>query len=171
MGKEIIQNISKLPVWRDDNSKFLDSDLEEVFSESEFEDEGVLAISDRGMKISKALTNRVDTFLSDDDQVRCFIENLEEEEYLTASEGDDSDSDYTDAEEDILDRDNEHSLSTHNSGYGRSVVSQIQAENNDDFLEKCCHLIGMTQPEENDQSIIADILKNSPKMAYGGGDD
>ena len=141
LGKESIQSISKLPVWRDDNSKFLDSDLEEVFSESEFEDEGVLAIGDRGMKISKALTNRVDTFLSDDDQVRCFIENLEEEEYLTASEGDDSDSDYTDAEEDILDSDNEDSLSTHNSGYGRSVVSQIQAENNDDFLEKCSHLI------------------------------
>ena len=40
------------------------------------------------MKISKALTNRVDTFLSDDDQVRRFIEDLEEEEYLTASEGD-----------------------------------------------------------------------------------
>ena len=166
LGKEGIQSASKLPVWRDDNSKFLDSYLEEVFSESEFEDERVLAISDRGMKISKALTNRVDAFLSDDDQVRSFIENLEEEEYLTASEGDDSDSDYTDAEEDILDSDNEDSLSTHNSSYGRSVVSQIQAENNDDFLEQCCHLIAMTQPEEDDQSIIADILKNSPKMAY-----
>ena len=166
LGKEGTQSASKLPVWRDEDSKFLDSDLEEVFSESEFEDEAVLAISDRGMKISKALTNRVDIFLSDDDQVKSFIEKLEEEEYLTASEGDDSDSDYSDAEEDILDSDNEDLLSTHNSDYGRSVVSQIQSENNDDFLEQCCHLIAMTQPEEDDQSIIADILKNSPKMTY-----
>ena len=62
------------------------------------------------MKISRALTNRGD--LSDDDQVRCFIEELEEEEYLTASNGDDSDVDYTDAEEDILDSDNKESSST-----------------------------------------------------------
>ena len=117
------------------------------------------------MKISKALANRVDTFLSDDDQVRSFIEDLEEEEYLTASDGDDSDADYSDAEEDILDSDNEDSLSTDTLGYGRSVVSQIQAENDDDFLAECCHLIAMTQPEEDDQSIIADILRNSPKMA------
>ena len=55
LGKECIQSTSKLPVWNEDNSKFLDSDLEEVFSESEFEDEEVLAVSDRGMKISKAL--------------------------------------------------------------------------------------------------------------------
>ena len=165
LGKERIQSASKLPVWNEDNSKFLDSDLEEVFSESEFEDEEILAISDRGMKISKALTNRVYTFLSDDDQVRRFIEDLEEEEYLTASEGDDSHVDYTDAEEDILDSDNEDSLSIDNSGYGRSVVSQIQAENDDDFLVECCHLIAMTQPEEDGQSIIADILRNSPKMA------
>ena len=108
------------------------------------------------MKISKVLTNRVDTFLSDDDQMRYFIEESEEE-YLTASDGDDSDVDCTDAEEDILDSDNEESLSTDNLGYGRSVVSQIQAENDDDFLEKCCHLIAMTQPEEDHQSIIADI--------------
>ena len=45
------------------------------------------------------------------------------------------------------------------------MVSQIQAEYGDDFLTECCHLIVMTQPEEDDQSIIADILKNSPKMA------
>ena len=51
LGKEHIQSTSKLPVWNEDNSKFLDSDLEEVFSESEFEDEEVLALSDRGMKI------------------------------------------------------------------------------------------------------------------------
>ena len=165
LGKERIQSTSKLPVWNEDNSQFLDSDLEEVFSESEFEDEDVLAVSDRGMKISKALTNRVDTFLSDDNQVRRFIVGLEEEEYLTASEGEDSDDDYTDAGEDILDSDNEDSLSTDNSGYGRSVVSQIQAENNDDFLAECCHLIAMTQPEEDDQSIIADIFKNSPRIA------
>ena len=74
-----------------DNSKFLDSDLEEVFSESEFEDEEVLAISDRGMKISKALTNRVDAFLSDENQMISFIESLEDEEYFTADEDDDSD--------------------------------------------------------------------------------
>ena len=91
--------------------------------------------------------------------------DLQEEEYLTASEGDDSDDDYTDAGEDILDSDNEDSLSTDNLSYGRSVVSQIQAENDDDFLAECCHLIAMTQPEEDDQSIIADIFKNSPRMA------
>ena len=140
--------------------------LEEVFSESEFEDEEILSISDRGMKISKALTNRVDTFLSDENQVKSFIESLEEEEYVTANEGDDSDVDYTDAEEDILDSDNEDSLSTDDLGYGRSVVSQIQAENDDDFLAECCHLIAMTQPEEDDQSIVADIVMNSPRMAY-----
>ena len=166
MGKERIQSTSKLPVWNEDNSKFLDSDLEEVFSVSEFEDEEVLALSDRGMKISKALTNRVDAFLSDEDQVRCFIEELEEEEYLTAEEDEDSDVDFFDAG-DALDSDNEDSLSTTNLGYGRSVVSQIEAENNDKFLEEVCHLIAMTQPEEDGQSIIADILKNSPKMTCG----
>ena len=166
LGKECIQSTSKLPVWNEDNSKFLDSDLEEVFSESEFEDEEVLALSDRGMKISKALTNRVDAFLSDEDQVRHFIEELEEEEYLTAEEDEDSDVDFFDAG-DALDNDNEDSLSTTNSGYGRSVVSQIQAENDDEFLEGVCHLIAMTQPEEDGQSILADILKNSPKMTCG----
>ena len=98
--------------------------------------------------------------------MKSFIESLEEEEYLTASESHDSDVDYTDAEEDILDSDNEDSLSTDDLGYGRSVVSQIQAENDDNFLAECCHLIAMTQPEEDDQSIVADIVMNSPRMAY-----
>ena len=133
-----------------------------VFSESEFEDEEVLALSDRGMKISKALTNRVDAFLSDEDQVIHFIEDLEEEEYLTAEENEDSDVDFFDVG-DALDNDNEDSLST----YGRSVVSQIQAENDDEFLKEVCHLIAMTQPEEDGQSILADILKNGPKMTCG----
>ena len=31
---ECIQSTSKLPVWNEDNYKFLDSDLEEIFSES-----------------------------------------------------------------------------------------------------------------------------------------
>ena len=44
LGKERIQSTSKLPVWKEDNSKFLDSDLEDIFSESEFEDEEVLAL-------------------------------------------------------------------------------------------------------------------------------
>ena len=162
LGKEHIQSTSKLPVWNEDNSKFLDSDLEEVFSESEFEDEEVLALSDRGMKISKALTNRVDAFLSDEDQVICFIEELEEEEYLTAEENEDSDVDFFDVG-DSLDNDNEELLST----YRRSVVSQIQAENDDEFLEEICDLIAMTQPDEDGQSILADILKNSPKMTCG----
>ena len=162
LGKECIQSTSKLPVWNEDNSKFLDSDLEEVFSESEFEDEEVLALSDRGMKISKALTNRVDAFLSDEDQVIRFIEELEEEEYLTAEENEDSDVDFFDVG-DSLDNDNEELLST----YGRSVVSQIQAENDDEFLEEICDLIAMTQPDEDGQSILADILKNSQKMTCG----
>ena len=162
----MIQSTSKLPVWNEENSNFLDSDLEEVFSESEFEDEEVLALSDRGMKISKALTNRVDTFLSDEDQVRRFIEQLEEEEYLTAEEDEDSDADFFDAG-DALDNVNEDLLSTVNSGYGRIVVSQIQAENDDEFMEEICHLIAMTQPDEDGQSILADILKNSPKMTCG----
>ena len=33
------------------------------------------------MKISKELTNRVDAFLSDEDQVKSFIEDLLEEEF------------------------------------------------------------------------------------------
>ena len=152
LGKERIQSTSKLPVWNEDNSKFLDSDLEEVFSESEFEDEEVLALSDRGMKISKVLTNRVDAFLSDEDQVTHFIEQLEEEEYLTAEEDEDSDVDFFDVG-DALDNDNEDSLSTTN--YGRNVVSQIQAENDDEFLKEVCDLIAMTQPEEDGQSILA----------------
>ena len=62
LDEECIQSTSKLPVWNEDNSSLLDSDLEVIFSESEFEDEEVLALSDRGIKISKALTNRVDSF-------------------------------------------------------------------------------------------------------------
>ena len=54
-----------------------------------------------------------------------------------------------------------------NSDYGSSVVSQIQAENDDEFFKEVCHLIAMTQPEEDDQSIVADILRNMPKMACG----
>ena len=131
LGEESIQSTSRLTVWRDDNSKFLDSDLEEIFSESEFEDEEVFAISDRGMKISKALTNRVDAFVSDENQVRSFIESLEEEEYFTADESDDdSDVDFLDADE-SLDSDNEDvqqiPFSDGYSDYGSSVVSQIQA--------------------------------------------
>ena len=169
LGKERIQSTSKLPVWKDDNSKFLDSDLEEIFSESEFEDEEVLALSDRGMKISKALTNRVDAFLSDENQVISFIESLEDEEYFTADEEDDSDVDFLDAEK-SLDSDNEDLQDlpySESSDYGSSVVSQIQAENDDEFFKEVCHLIAMTQPEEDDQSIVADILRNMPKMACG----
>ena len=121
LGKEHIQSTSKLPVWNVDNSKFLDSDLEEVFSESEFEDEEVLALSDRGMKISKALTNRVDAFLSDENQVISFIESLEDEEYYTADEEDDSDVDYSDAEE-SLDSDNEDLQDLPYSGYESGMV-------------------------------------------------
>ena len=169
LGEESIQSTSRLTVWRDDNSKFLDSDLEEIFSESEFEDEEVLALSDRGMKISKALTNRVDAFLSDENQVRSFIESLEEEEYFTADESDDdSDVDFLDADE-SLDSDNEDlqqiPFSDGYSDYGSSVVSQIQAENDDEFFKEICHLIAMTQPEEDGQSIVADIYKNMPRMA------
>ena len=167
LGKERIQSTSKLPVWREDNSKFLDSDLEDIFSESEFEDEEVLALSDRGMKISKALTNRVDAFLSDENQVISFIESLEDEEYFTADEEDDSDVDFFDAER-SLDSDNEDLPYTDSdSGYGSTVVSQIQAENDDEFFKEVCHLIAMTQPDEDDQSIVADILRNMPKMACG----
>ena len=86
--------------------------------------------------------------------------------YLTAEEDEDSDVDFFDTG-DALDNDNEDSLSTTNSGYSRSVVSQIQAENDDEFLKEVCHLIAMTQPEEDGQSILADILKNSPKMTCG----
>ena len=47
------------------------------------------------MKISKALTNRVDAFLSDEKQVISFIESLENEEYFTADRGGhDSDVDF-----------------------------------------------------------------------------
>ena len=170
LGKEHIQSTSKLPVWNEDNSKFLDSDLEDIFSESEFEDEEVLAISDRGMKISKALTNRVDAFLSDENQVISFIKCLEDEEYFTADEEDDSDVDFFDAEK-SLDSDSEDLqdllYSESDSGYGSSVVSQIQAENDDEFFKEVCHLIAMTQPDEDGQSIIADILRNMPKMACG----
>ena len=170
LGKERIQSTSKLPVWNVDNSKFLDSDLEDIFSESEFEDEEVLALSDRGMKISKALTNRVDAFLSDENQVISFIESLEDEEYFTADEEDDSDVDFFDAEE-SLDSDNEDlqdlPYSDSDSGYGSSVVSQIQAENDDEFFKEVCHLIAMTQPDEDGQSIIEDIYRNLPKMACG----
>ena len=98
--------------------------------------------------------------------MRHFIEELEEEEYLTAEEDEDSDVDFFDAG-DALDNDNEDSLSTTNSGYSRSVISQIQAENDDEFLKEVCHLIAVTQPEEDGQSILADILKNSPKMTCG----
>ena len=94
--------------------------------------------------------------------MRCFIEDLEEEEYFTADEDDDSDVDFFDAEE-SLDSDNEELL--YDSDYGSTVVSQIQAENGDDFLAECCHLIAMTQPEEDDQGIVADIYKMSPRMA------
>ena len=170
LGKERIQSTSKLPVWKEDNSKFLDSDLEDIFSESEFEDEEVLALSDRGMKISKALTNRVDAFLSDENQVISFIQSLEDEEYFTADEEDDSDVDFFDAEK-SLDSDNEDlqdlPYPDSDSDYGSSVVSQIQAENDDEFFKEVCHLIAMTQPEEDDQSIVADILRNMPKMACG----
>ena len=88
------------------------------------------------MKISKALTNRVDAFLSDEDQVRCFIEELEEEKYFTANEDDNSDVHFFDAGE-SLDSDNEELL--YDSDCGRSVVSQNQAENDDDFLAECHH--------------------------------
>ena len=154
LGKERIQSANKLPVWREDNSKFLDSDLEDIFSESEFEDEEVLALSDRGMKISKALANRVDAFLSDENQVISFIESLEDEEYFTADEEDDSDVDFFDAER-SLDSDNEDIPYTNSdSGYGSTVVSQIQAENDDEFFREVCHLIAMTQPDEDDKSIV-----------------
>ena len=146
----------------------MDSDLEDIFSESEFEDEKVLAISDRGMKISKVLTNRVDAFLSDENQVISFIESLEDEEYFTADEEDGSDVDFFDAEK-SLDSENEDlqdlPYSDSDSGYGSSVVSQIQAENDDEFFKEVCHLIAMTQPDG--QSIIADIYRNMPKMACG----
>ena len=138
LDEECVQNTSKLPVLNEDNSKLLDSDLEEIFSRSEFEDEEVLALSDRGMKISKALTNRVDAFLSDEDQVRHFIEDLEEEEYFTADEDDDSDVELFDAKE-SPDSDNEELL--YDSDYGSTMVSQIHADNDDDFLVECCLLI------------------------------
>ena len=35
------------------------------------------------------------------------------------------------------------------------------------FFKEICHLIAMTQPEEDGQSIIADIYRNMPKMACG----
>ena len=35
LDAECIQSTSKLPVWNEDNSKVLDSDLEEIFSESD----------------------------------------------------------------------------------------------------------------------------------------
>ena len=133
-------------------------------------DEEVLALSDRGMKISKALTNRVDAFLSDENQVISFIKSLEDEEYFTADEEDDSDVDFFDAEK-SLDSDNEDLqdllYSDSDSGYGSSVVSQIQTENDDEFFKEVCHLIAMTQPDEDGQSIIADILRNMPRMACG----
>ena len=70
-----------------------------------------------------------------------------------------------------LDSDNEDLqdllYSDSDSGYGSSVVSQIQAENDDEFLMKVCHLIAMTQPDEDGQSSIAVILRNMPKMACG----
>ena len=38
--------------------------------------------------------------------------------------------------------------------YGSSIISQVQADNEDAvFQMKCCHLIAMTQPEKDDQSI------------------
>ena len=133
----------------------MDSDLEDIFSESEFEDEEVLALSDRGMKISKALTNRVDAFLSDENQVISFIESLENEEYFTADEeGWTVMFDFFDAEK-SLDSDNEDlqdlPYSDSDSDYGSSVVSQIQAENDDEFFKEVCHLIAMTQPDEDGQ--------------------
>ena len=47
------------------------------------------------------------------------------------------------------------------------MVSQIQAENDDECFKEICHLIAMTQPDEDGQSIIADIYRNMPKMACG----
>ena len=43
------------------------------------------------------------------------------------------------------------------------MVSQIQADNDDTFLVECCYLIAMTQPEEHDQGIVADIYQDVPK--------
>ena len=91
------------------------------------------------MKISKALTNRVDAFLSDENQVISFIKNLENEEYFTADEEDDSDVEFFDAEKSLdSDNDNLQDLlySDSDSEYGSSVVSQIQAENDDEFFKR-----------------------------------
>ena len=116
------------------------------------------------------MTNRADAFLSDENQVISFIKSLEDEEYFTADEEDNSDVDFFDAER-SLDSGNEDlqdlPYSDSNSGYGSSVVSQIQAENDNEFFKEVCHLIAMTQPDEDDQSIVADILRNMPKMACG----
>ena len=37
----------------------------------------------------------------------------------------------------------------YDSDYGSTMVSQIQAHIDDDFLVECCHLIAMTQPEDD----------------------
>ena len=47
------------------------------------------------------------------------------------------------------------------------MVSQIQAENDDEFFKEICHLIAMTQSDDDGQSIIADIYRNMPKMVCG----
>ena len=116
----------------------LHSDLEEIFSESEFEDEEVLALSDRGMKMNKALTNRVDAFLSYEDQVRCFIENLEEEEYSTAEEDGDSDVKFFDAKESLESDNEEMSQAAHDWGVLVTRSCQIKSHNQQ-FL--CSHIL------------------------------
>ena len=128
--------------------------LDEVFSDSEFEDEEILAISDVGLKISKALANRVSNFLSDDNQVKRFVMEIENEEY------EESDSEYWDTES-TLDSDDEYMLAMESYEPIVDEIARIEGQDKDAFLEKCCLLVAMMQPDEVDTSIIRDMLKMS----------
>ena len=126
--------------------------LDEVFSDSEFEDEEILAISDVGLKISKALANRVSNFISDDNQVKRFIMELENEEF------EESDSEYWDTES-TLDSDDEYMLAMESYEPIVDEIARIEGQDKDAFIEKCCLLVAMMQPDEVDTSIIRDMLK------------
>ena len=74
-----------------------------------------------------------------------------------------NDGDYYDVESSLEDT-NEDLLSCSHSEYGDCIVGQIQAKNEEEFLNKCCHLIAMTQPEGDNKKIVANIYMRSPKL-------
>ena len=125
--------------------------LNEYFSDSEFEDEEILAISSKELKISKGLANLANRVsnLSDNDQVKRFIRGLKSEEF------DESDSEYCDAES-TLDSNDEYTLAMEPIV---NEVARMEAQDKDALIEKCSLFIVMEQPEEVDESIIRDILK------------